>query len=226
MNLIDYLVWAFLLGYPIYSFFTYQGEVEAIKGGKKSLISCYTSTIFILWIPAVLVLFSSAFNYSALPVANTANAIAAGLLFLLCVYLITSITRMKKDPDNAQKVLNSMASVAWLMPKSNTQLGVFIIGICTTAGIAEELIYRGYVMPLLSQHMNEYAALVCSSLLFGLPHIYQKVTGVLKTAAVGLCLGGTVLLLESLWLAIALHFIIDAYSGYLYFQAYKIKKSA
>ena len=69
--------------------------------------------------------------------------------------------------------------------KSNFPLLIFT---CLTAGITEELIFRGYLMPRLQLFFNNnYASIVISSLLFGAMHFgYGTVFQVLGPLMIGL----------------------------------------
>lgn len=69
--------------------------------------------------------------------------------------------------------------------KNNFPLLIFT---CLTAGLTEELIFRGYMMPRLQLFFkNNYASIAISSLLFGLMHIsYGTVFQVLGPTMIGL----------------------------------------
>lgn len=58
-----------------------------------------------------------------------------------------------------------------------------------TAGVTEEIIYRGFLIFALSYifpNFSIWLIIFCSSLLFGLAHTYQGLLGVLKTTIVGI----------------------------------------
>ena len=48
-----------------------------------------------------------------------------------------------------------------------------VFGICLTAGITEEIIFRGFIMRLLEVRWNKYVAIIAPSVLFGLLHIFN-----------------------------------------------------
>ncbi len=69
--------------------------------------------------------------------------------------------------------------------KNNFPLLIFT---CLTAGITEELIFRGYLMPRIALfYDNKYSTIVISSLLFGLMHIgYGTVLQIVGPTFIGL----------------------------------------
>ena len=69
--------------------------------------------------------------------------------------------------------------------KNNYPLLIFT---CLTAGITEELVFRGYLMPRLQLFFkNNYASIVISSLLFGLMHVgYGTIFQVVGSMMIGL----------------------------------------
>jgi membrane protease YdiL (CAAX protease family) len=81
-----------------------------------------------------------------------------------------------------------------------------------TAGVCEEIIYRGLLFFLLQSifsNMPTLLVLIVSSVIFGCAHVYQGVSGVAKTAAIGLIFGHLFLATGSLIPPMILHFLID-----------------
>lgn len=223
METFDLFIWFFLLATPIYGYFTHAREIAAIETGRKPLITCYWQTICFLWPAAILVLLNQRSGIAILPEYQAEQWWGLLLIILLSSVFSYGIYQVIHSEEARQETKKAMSSVAWLMPKTKPQLVIFILGVCVSAGIAEEIVYRGYLLPMLMQHMNTYLAVLISSLIFGLPHIYQGISGVLKTALLGGVFCIIVLLFDSLLLAMVCHFLIDAYSGYLYYVAYTKK---
>lgn len=82
-----------------------------------------------------------------------------------------------------------------------------------TAGVWEELLFRGFLVWYLTALLNIETAVVLSSLLFGLVHLYQGWTGVLRVAGVGLLLCALFLWTGSLWAPMLLHVLVDLAGG-------------
>jgi membrane protease YdiL (CAAX protease family) len=92
----------------------------------------------------------------------------------------------------------------WLMPKTRKELwGSW--GAAISAGTSEEIAYRGFLFWYVASLVDPIAALVVTSLLFGIAHGYQRAFGVIFASAAGLILGMVYLLSESLLLAMWMH---------------------
>jgi membrane protease YdiL (CAAX protease family) len=92
----------------------------------------------------------------------------------------------------------------------------FIIFMWVIAAFGEEFIYRGLLVERLGTILGNtnatyWIAVIASSVLFGLAHQYQGLSGMISTGLVGLALG--ILFLKSknrLWLTILTHGVYDA----------------
>lgn len=73
----------------------------------------------------------------------------------------------------------------------------------------EEVIFRGIMFRWLEEFAGSWAALICSSLIFGFLHLYNPAATVYSSLAIalggGVLLGGAYMLTRNLWLAIGLH---------------------
>jgi membrane protease YdiL (CAAX protease family) len=83
-----------------------------------------------------------------------------------------------------------------------------------SAGIGEEVAFRGFAFPALTLVMgSDWGGAILSSVAFGLLHGYQGWIGVIRTGMMGFLLATTLLLSGSLWPAILAHAILDLISG-------------
>jgi membrane protease YdiL (CAAX protease family) len=88
----------------------------------------------------------------------------------------------------------------------------------TTAGFGEEIIWRGFLMSRVAGLLGDgkrawVAALLISSVVFGLLHFYQGPSGVVMTGLSGLLLGLLFLLSgRNLWLPILTHGLLNTIS--------------
>jgi len=90
--------------------------------------------------------------------------------------------------------------------------------ISLTAGICEEIIFRGlflFILQGLFPNLSIVFIIIIAIILFGLGHLYQGIGGVIKTALVGAIFTCLYLVTDSLFLVIFLHFIIDFSSAFL-----------
>lgn len=99
-----------------------------------------------------------------------------------------------------------------LTPKSFGYIGFYLLlspmGIFV-AVMDEELIARGYVLKTLETHINPVTAIIATSLLFSLAHIFRpniSFIGYLNIFLMGNLLGIVCIVSDSIWLPAGLHF--------------------
>lgn len=135
-------------------------------------------------------------------------AISAAGLLILQTKLVLS------DPEKVDCVRKAVRPLEHFMPHSQKEGSTFA-ALSVTAGICEELIYRGFLIAYLGAFVGLWMAVLLSTLVFGLGHAYQGFKGVLKTGGVGLVMAGLYVLTGSLWVPMILHAVVDLNSGYL-----------
>lgn len=90
---------------------------------------------------------------------------------------------------------------------------VLFIAVSITAGIAEEIIFRGFLIHVLDTAASMPIALLLSSGAFGVAHAYQQPAGALRAALLGLFLALPLVLHGSIVPAILAHTAIDLLAG-------------
>ena len=98
------------------------------------------------------------------------------------------------------------------LPQDDRDLRTFF-ALSVTAGVVEELLYRGFALWALAQWMPLWAAVALSSVAFGLAHSYQGMGGMLRTGAMGLLFAVLFLASGSIWLPMLFHAIFDVLQG-------------
>lgn len=103
--------------------------------------------------------------------------------------------------------------VRWLLPRTRAERLEFV-GVALTAGITEEMVFRGFLIPALGLATSSWAmATVISSALFGFVHAYQGVAGAVRAGVLGLVLALPFLATGSLLPSMAGHALIDLAAG-------------
>ncbi|NRB50642.1 MAG: CPBP family intramembrane metalloprotease [Saprospiraceae bacterium] len=83
----------------------------------------------------------------------------------------------------------------------------------------EELLFRGYVLRLVERYFSTWAAIIISSILFGLVHAPNdnfSIIGLLSIALSGLLMGWLFVRTNSLWAPTGLHFSWNFFQGVIY----------
>ena len=102
------------------------------------------------------------------------------------------------------------------LPEKFRELPSYIL-LCICAGVFEEIIYRGfmvtYFLPTDEPTTFPILALVAPSVLFSMAHYYQGWASVLKIFIFSTLLSWIFITSKSIYLNMALHFLIDLISG-------------
>ncbi|MGA3048129.1 MAG: CPBP family intramembrane glutamic endopeptidase [Terracidiphilus sp.] len=112
-----------------------------------------------------------------------------------------------------------------LMPHTMGERKLFW-AVSMTAGICEETLYRGFLTWYIAGFAGTWPAIILSSLIFGLGHIYLGVKQVPRTFVVGLILALLAYFSGSLWPSMVLHAAIDWNSGELGYAILSKPRSA
>ena len=135
------------------------------------------------------------------------EGLTVGLLiaiFIPAVLALRSEAIRKKAGKAARKL-------AFLLPSTGEERRWWRL-VCITAGICEEIVYRGFllrywhVMPF---HLSLTWALAVASVIFGIGHLYQGIAGAVQTFVVGFVLGAMFVVTGSLVLPIVVHAVMD-----------------
>jgi membrane protease YdiL (CAAX protease family) len=139
---------------------------------------------------------------------ETAIVLFVGLTFM------SSITVGWKKLNNRPRTYRSaeaLKSFDYFLPATRTERHWWVL-VCITAGFCEETLFRGFLLHYLHASpwtLNLTVALVISSLIFGLNHLYGGVGLVVGSAMTGFLLGLLFMLSGNLLLPIILHAFID-----------------
>jgi membrane protease YdiL (CAAX protease family) len=137
-----------------------------------------------------------------------------GTLTLLAVLAVVSwivLRRVRRaQPATLLKAVGRLRS---LVPAFGLEMAAFAI-VCLTAGVCEEMLYRGWMVNVLRAATGStWAAVVASAIVFGMGHLYQGAKGVLRTGFVGLQLAILYVLVGSLIPGQVLHAGVDLLGG-------------
>ncbi len=137
------------------------------------------------------------------------------IVVVACVLLVIQAVVLRRDPGKLRAMAGQIEPVQDIFPRTKQEAREFS-ALSITAGICEEILYRGYLMAYITSVIaigGMWPAALVSSLCFGLGHAYQGPKGVLKTGLVGLAMAGLYLLTGSIWLLIVLHAVMDLSFG-------------
>jgi membrane protease YdiL (CAAX protease family) len=182
-----FLLFFLLVGWPLLGYVILgQSKPEMGFSGMDPVSQIYLPTIVIEWFIFFVVFLVlkrgeedlSSVGFSKFNLANlgiglgfllVANIVLFGLAHILQLFHLT----VPKE-------------IAFILPRTKTER-IFWILLSITAGICEEIGFRGYVLTKLNLFLNNwYLTVAISSICFGLGHFYQGVGGIILTATYGL----------------------------------------
>ncbi len=136
--------------------------------------------------------------------------------------VIVFVIRQRREAIAADEALDEvrerMRHVEPMLPRTPAEMRTFV-KLAFTAGICEELLYRGFMIFYVSRFTNLFAAAAIVSVIFGIGHLYQGRRGVVLTAFAGAFFAAVYLVSGSLFVAMLLHVLMDLHSGHLAYVA-------
>ena len=226
MTYLDYIaVFLFALALPLAGYVGHERMFRRLaEGGSRLRIKAYLTNALILWALLMLVLFAwhnagRDFALMGFQLPGTlrfwGGTALAGLAILPLIYQVLATRR--KD-EYRHQITEDMGKLVHLMPRSTRELGYFS-GLAITAGIVEEILFRGALIWYLSLWMDTIWAAALALLVFTLAHSYQDTKNALRAGLAGLALTVVYLLSGSIFPAIALHAAIDLLGGAMGYYA-------
>ena len=196
---------------------------EHIPGARGR---AYRNIIVAEWLVALYVLglwFTKDRPWSALclgsiaPLRLVAGFLVAAIIVTFLLLQGRKVQKMLAQPKAIARLREKLAFADPLIPEtSGERYGFWLVAI--TAGICEEILFRGFLMWFIAAWTGLAIAVIISSLLFGCAHIYLGAAHVPKTAIVGLLLALVVVVSGSLWPAMVIHAALDLSAGEIGFH--------
>jgi uncharacterized protein len=134
-----------------------------------------------------------------------------GFAIAFAVGSLLQVVLVRRSAAAREKILRAFQRLAFILPVTPEERAWFAL-VSVTAGICEEILYRGFLIRYLSNgpwHAGLWIALAIASISFGLAHGYQGLSGIIGTALLGAVMAVLFLASGSLWLPMSLHAIID-----------------
>ena len=219
-------------------------EISQLKGreiAEKERINIYRSTVAENWLAVIAIVLTAALG-GILPdlwlksvhinlgpfdtwLAVGVFAVSGGLLALLVYQMIcycvsqtyrtqvkAQLERQKAPGSHYAQVLSDI-----MLPRTAREKRWFA-AVSASAGITEEIIYRGFFFYILMGVFPELPVIlypVMGGAAFGIVHGYQGISGGLRTALVGILLGALYIASGSLLPGMLLHFLMDFSANFL-----------
>jgi membrane protease YdiL (CAAX protease family) len=201
---------------PAYSY--YAGRRIA-AGTMPNRTLAYARTMLSWWLivlamAMIWVRFQRPAAALGLTVPHDERSLAGTILCVLALAYVNGQWRVVRamPPERLAAVRRSFGRTIAVLPHTPAEYRLFL-AVSITAGICEELLFRGYFFAMTSPWLTLGGAALFSAFVFGLGHAYQGVRGVIKTTIAGLVLGAVYVGTGSLVWSMVLHALIDVQGG-------------
>jgi membrane protease YdiL (CAAX protease family) len=147
---------------------------------------------------------------------------------LICCAVIGLIVQQAHafatSPDaqaQVRKQFELQPGVQTVLPSTPREFRVYS-GAAVTAGVCEEVLYRGYLLWYFQSLVPGGVAIAGAVVAFGVAHAYQGMRGIFATGTVGAFAVAVYLLTGSLVAPILLHAILDLVNGFTIYRASRV----
>jgi len=208
------------IAYPALSFVSFRRLLTQISAGEVvNRLQLYRGTILGHWTLCLVCLGVWAIadrSWVELGFGLQADirfTLAAVLTVLGIAILLVQLCQMETaNQDEVDRVRSQLGKLTIIIPRTRSEL-VRFYGLAVTAGIVEEILWRGFLIWYFNQFMPLWLAALVSVISFGLAHAYQGKSQLPQLTLVGGIFTGIYLLSGSLWLPIILHTAVDILQG-------------
>jgi membrane protease YdiL (CAAX protease family) len=213
--------------FPIVDFFSIRKRAALINAGRTDLrMKLYVRILWEGWAMALVLavlwiaLGRTAGGLGLVPASGALVWAGYGLTALICGLLIFQMRVATATEKNRAAVRGQLGDLTFLMPQTLREARTFDL-VSVTAGICEELMFRGFVMAYLTAVLGVplWASILLSSLAFGFAHLYQGPLGMVKSGGVGVVFAILYVMTGSLWAPMIAHAVMDITSGRVTFAA-------
>ena len=144
---------------------------------------------------------------------------------VMALYVLAERRKALRDDEALLRLRRQMQNIERMMPRTQDELRWFD-RLALTAGICEELLYRGYLLWYLTSWMAMVPAVLVASVVFGFGHAYQGPRGIAVTALIGAFMCAIYLLTGSLIPCMLIHALTDLYAGHTAHAAFSREGAA
>jgi uncharacterized protein len=136
------------------------------------------------------------------------SLLARSLVVAAPLLVLAALMAPFLSASGRQQIAGALDPIRDLLPRGPVERRWFAL-VAISAGVCEELLYRGFFLWWLDERAGLWVAIVVSSFAFGFAHVYQGVRGIVGTSVLGALMALVYVGTGSLWPAIAFHALVD-----------------
>jgi membrane protease YdiL (CAAX protease family) len=130
-----------------------------------------------------------------------------------------------RRPETHTSARAAMARIVEVLPVHRSDLTGFI-ALSLTAGVCEEILFRGYLGWYLGEWLGPWGAQAVAVPIFAAAHLYGGIGGALRALAAGAVFAALYLWSGSLLPSILLHAVVDLTSGWMAYEVLRERPAA
>lgn len=228
------LLWICLIVFVLYyavmlttNLVGYPKLLAALQSGEMKRTELYWRMMTGLWIPALAILLLIAFGgfswndiglgLRAFPCPQWLRIVSIVLASIYFLFLLVQNITLRRDNKKGLSIQEIPGRLRAMLPVGGQERRVWA-GAAITAGVAEELMFRGFllhVMTALFPALPLAAALLIATVLFGAGHLYQGIGEAIKPMLIGLMFGLFFIAFGTILPCILLHTMQDLEAGWV-----------
>jgi membrane protease YdiL (CAAX protease family) len=204
-------------------YFVPKFKAAVAAGVPGARLHAYRRTVFGQWgfaFAAILLWIHAGRPWSDLglvPPTDWRMIASAGIVALIIGFTVQQVRAIGRiQPERRVAIRPKLAYVEYLLPHSREELQWFT-ALSVTAGVCEELLYRGFLFWLLTAYVSVPLSALIVVVTFGVLHLYQGRRGAFKAGIAGMVMMGIVLITGWLVPAMVVHALVDLSAGELGF---------
>ena len=224
MSVLDHLLLLFMAVFLPVNQYRGRAYLRQMLGyNTAQRVAFYRQMIVVLWIALVLILTLWMFQGRPLAALGFVFQLSAGfwaglVLAVASLAALQSYSRWQMSDERRRQSVREVADrLAPFLPRTREAMPAFN-ALAVTAGICEEILYRGFFLWYASQFFGSdlrglVTSVLVTSVVFGLGHVYQGARGIFMVFLAGVVHGAVYVLSGSLWIPMALHASVDLLGG-------------
>jgi len=216
-----------LVGYPLWDYYVSWPRAKARldSGDPGARTHLYRSALAVQWLAAAVIvalwavrLRSPELLWLQMPTPGWRLYTTIVVMILAAGLMAAQAIGAARASDDIRAALRPKLGYAIpILPRTRTERRWFV-ALSITAGVCEELIYRGFVVWALEPWLGLWWASAAGVVGFGAAHAYLGKPGVVRATIAAAVFSASVLALGSLYPAMFLHAVIDLGAGALGYE--------
>lgn len=201
--------------YPLYAAIFAGQTKRKLMENMEWLSQTYRSILLTQWalvVPLLILIPFSDYSYNRM---GLAFAVEQPLLILALIALafisLWLLQQMKIPGKRLPSIREQMAASLYILPKNQREYR-WSIALSFTAGICEEILFRGLLLIVISEYLPLLPSILLVNVFFALGHVGTGVKNMSFTFILGLSWSTIYFFTGSLWIPMLSHIIVDLYS--------------